>query len=212
MAATALAGMVFAAGCRKTSDNTVNYTSALNTYYQDRPLCLWTDPVKFPVQVDQSDGSKTAGYDALVDAGLLTRTAAEKKVFIIATKQVNLYDLSDKGHQAWNVNDAQPGYVDFCYGRYKVQAIDNASPNSGQPGATATVNYHAAVVDTPSWAQQAEVLHAFPQIQTQTSAPLAATATLNDTSSGWAVTQAPPVKSPGVGSTTVTPADGKVVQ
>ena len=74
----------------------------------------------------------------------------------------NLYDISDKGHQAWNVNNAQPGYVDFCYGRYKVQTIDNASPNSGQPGATTTVNYHATVVDTPAWAQQAEVQTAFP--------------------------------------------------
>ena len=82
-AAAAVLGTLFVTGCKKTSDNTLNYTSALNTYYHDRPLCLWADPVKFPVQADQSDGSKTQGYDALVDAGLLTRTAAEKKVFIV---------------------------------------------------------------------------------------------------------------------------------
>ena len=41
-----------------------------------------------------------AYVDALVDQGMLVRTTAEKKVLIIASKQVNNYDLSDKGRAA----------------------------------------------------------------------------------------------------------------
>jgi len=48
------------------------------------------------VQAATADDAKTAGYDALTQEGLLMRTTAEKKVFIIASKQVNNYDLSDK--------------------------------------------------------------------------------------------------------------------
>ena len=58
------------------------------------PVCLWQDTKKLPVQAATADDAKTEGYDALTDAGLLTRTTAEKKVFIVASKQVNNYDLS----------------------------------------------------------------------------------------------------------------------
>ena len=73
-----------AVGCNKKADNSLNFTNALNTYYSAHPACLWSDPIKFPVQADTSDTAKTSGYDALVDQGLLVRTTAEKKKFIIA--------------------------------------------------------------------------------------------------------------------------------
>jgi hypothetical protein len=94
---TALCGgiVLLATGCNKQADNTMNFTTAINNYYSAHPACLWADPIKFPVQADTSDTSKTSGYDALVDQGLLVRTTAEKKKFIIASKQVTNYDLSD---------------------------------------------------------------------------------------------------------------------
>ena len=73
------------------------------------PVCLWQEPVKFPVQADTSDTSKTSGYDALVDQGLLVRTTAEKKKLIIASKQMNNYDLSDKGAQRGRRTCNNPG-------------------------------------------------------------------------------------------------------
>src|SRR5271170_8451192 len=107
---TALCGTVIAlaTGCNKKADNTINFTTAINTYYSTHPACLWSDPIKFPVQADTSNASKTSGYDALVDQGLLVRTTAEKKVLIIASKQVNNYDLSDKGRTAWTADVNQP--------------------------------------------------------------------------------------------------------
>ena len=179
------------AGCKKTADNTVNYKSAINAYYASSPACLWVDPVKFPVQADTSDTTKTSGYDALVDQGLLMRTTAEKKVFIIASKQVTNYDLSDKGRSAWTADQQQPGYGNFCYGTRTVQSIDAATPSTDQPGATTTVNYHVGLSNPSAWASVAETQNAFPQVKTDLTAPVAATATLTNTTNGWSVTQGP---------------------
>ena len=77
--------ILFAAGCTKTTASAPNYKAAIDDYYKAHPMCLWAESKKFPVQAATSDYAKTEGYDALTDAGLLTRTTAEKKVFIIAS-------------------------------------------------------------------------------------------------------------------------------
>src|ERR1700722_5907864 len=120
----------FAVGCNKKNDNSMNFASAINGYYSAHPACLWSEPVKFPVQADTSDATKTAHYDALVDQGLLVRTTAEKKVMIIASKQVNNYDISDKGRSDWLADVDQPGFGNFCYGHRKVSSIDGSTPTS----------------------------------------------------------------------------------
>jgi len=195
--------MLLLAGCKKTADNTVNYKSAIDGYFSAHPACLWAQSKQFPVQADTSDNSKTMAYDALYDQGLLTRTTGEKKVLIIASKQVTNYDLSDKGRSAWTADTAQPGFGNFCYGHRTVQSIDSSTPNSGQPGASTQVSYHYSFSGAPGWAQAAETQNAFPQIRTDMAGG-AASLTLLDTSNGWQV-QAP-------ASHPVTAADGKVVE
>src|SRR5258705_8574784 len=151
------------AGCNKKEDNSINFRSAIDTYYSAHPACLWSEPVKFPVQADTSDNSKTAAYDALVDQGLLTRTTAEKKKLIIASKQVNNYDLSDKGRSAWTADVNQPGYGNFCYGHRKVSGIDSSTPADDAVGATTKVSYHYTFADAPAWAAAAKTQTAYPQ-------------------------------------------------
>ena len=180
-----------AAGCKKTDDNKINFTKAIDTYYSSRQSCLWSDPIKFPVQADTSDTSKTSGYDALVDQGLLQRTTAEKKVFIIASKQVTNYDLTDKGRSAWTADQSQPGFGNFCYGKPSVSSIDSNTPTNDQPGATTTVSYHYSISGAPGWATAAETQTAFPQVRSDLTGPLAATATLTNTTNGWAVSSGP---------------------
>ena len=139
---TALLGCAIAAlfaGCKKTADNTMNYKSAINSYYSAHPACLWQQPKQFPVQVGASDTDKTAPYDALVDQGLLMRSTSEKKIVIVSKRETN-YDLSSNGRSAWTADPNQPGFGNFCYGHRSVMSIDNATPNNGQPGAMATVN------------------------------------------------------------------------
>ena len=200
--------LLFIAGCRKTATTPPNYKAAIDTYYASRPVCLWQDEKKFPAQADTSNEDQTKGYDALVDQGLLTRTTAEKKVLIIASKQVNNYDLSSAGHSDWKADASQPGYGNFCVGTPKVTSIDSSTPATAQPGATTTVNYHVGISGPPAWATSPEMQTAFPQLAAllQT-AP--ATATLTDTTNGWAVTQGP------TGTMAHPPAssaDGKVVE
>jgi hypothetical protein len=184
------AALSLATGCNKKADNTLNYTSAINTYYSAHPACLWSDPIKFPVQADTSDASKTSGYDALVDQGLLVRTTAEKKKFIIASKQVNNYDLSDKGRSVWTADTTQPGYGNFCYGHRKVSSIDSSTPPPRDPGATTQISYHYNTPDAAGWATAAETQTAYPALQTELAAPQNAQATLTNTSNGWQVSSA----------------------
>ncbi|MBB5340507.1 hypothetical protein [Tunturiibacter gelidoferens] len=196
--------VALASGCNKKADNTLNFTSAINSYYSAHPACLWSDPIKFPVQADTSNNSKTSNYDALVDQGLLVRSTAEKKVLIIASKQVNNYDLSDKGRAAWTADTTQPGYGNFCYGHRKVSSIDSSTPTTSDPGATTQVTYHYNIPDAPAWATAAETQNAYPQLQTELAAPQNAQATLTNTSNGWQVSSAK--------STNSSSNDGKIVE
>jgi len=199
------AALLLATGCNKKQDNTSNYTSAINSYYSAHPACLWSDPVKFPVQEDTSDASKTAGFDALVDQGLLVRTTAEKKHLIVSSKQVNNYDLSDKGRSAWTADTTQPGFGNFCFGHRKVSSIDSSTPTTSDPGATTQVNYHYTLSDAPGWATAAETQTAYPQLHADLSGPQTGQATLTNTNNGWQVSSAG--HSQGATST-----DGKIVQ
>lgn len=95
-----IALVILIAACNNGTNTDAAYKSAINDHFKAFPACLWQQPIKFPVQAGASDDAKTQGYDALVQQGLLTRTAAEKKIIIIS-KQINLYDLSDKGRSTW---------------------------------------------------------------------------------------------------------------
>jgi hypothetical protein len=197
--------LLIATACnKKNAPTTPNYADAINAYYEAHPACLWRQDKRFPVQ-SAPDDAKTEHYDALVDAGLLTRTTSEKKIVIIS-KRENNYDISQQGRPAWTANPNQPGYGNFCYGHRKVASIDSNSPTSNEPGATATVNYHYTITGLPDWAKSPETQTAFPQLQAA-SQPQPATATLTNTSNGWQVTSPP-----NSDTNAATPADGKIVQ
>ena len=118
--------VVLIAGCKgKTEPDTSNFKTAIDSYYSVHPSCVWSSPVKFPVQADASNDTQTKGFDALTDAGLLTRKAEEKKRFLIGSKQVTDYDVSDKGRTVWTPDQTQPGYGNFCYGHREVSSVDN---------------------------------------------------------------------------------------
>lgn len=205
-AAVCGAALLVTAGCNKKADNSINYKSAINTYYSAHPSCLFSQPVQFPTQKTTSDTSSTAPYDALVDQGLLVRTTAEKKVFIVASKQVTNYDLSSNGRSAWTADTTQPGFGNFCYGHRSVSAIDSSTPASSDVGATTQINYHYGFSDAPSWASAAETKNAFPNVAADLAGPQAAVATLTNTANGWQVTTAPDGKTP------ASNADSKIVQ
>jgi hypothetical protein len=198
--------VLLATACDKKADNSLNYASAINNYYYNHPACLWSASKQMPSQAETSDHDKTMPYDALVDQGLLVRTTAEKKKFIVASKQVNNYDLSDKGRSAWTADETQPGFGNFCYGRRKVAGIDSSTPATSATGATTQVAYHYNLSGVPTWAQAPEIQNAYPQVRADLAAPQTSTATLTNTDAGWQVTSVPiPPSQPIAG------ADGKTV-
>ena len=138
------------------------------------------------MQAATADDSKTEGYDALTQEGLLTRTTAEKKVFIVASKQVNNYDLSDKGRTSWTPDSSQPGYGNFCYGNREVTSIDNSTPGTNGAGAkTVDITYHYHIANVATWANSQEMKTAYPSIATALSSNPSDNATLIMTGDHW---------------------------
>ena len=178
-------------GCKKNDVDKGAFKSALNDYYRVKQDCLWSSPVKFPAQADTSNDEQTRGFDALTDAGMLTRTSAEKKRFLIGSKQVNDYDLSDKGRSTWTADSAQSGYGNFCFGHPEVTSVDSFTP-ADTNAAQYTVNYHYAVAGVPAWASSAEMKTAFPRLATDTSGQQTGTATLVRSGNGWQVSSVQP--------------------
>jgi hypothetical protein len=189
------AAAIVAVGCHNNTVDKSAFKSAINNYLGAHQECVWSDPVKFPAQADTSNDMQTRGYDALTDAGMLVRTSAEKKRFLIGSKQVNNYDLSDKGRSTWTADPSQPGYGNFCFGHREVTTVDNFTPPDTSGVTQYTVNYHYDVAGVPSWANTAEMKTAFSKLATDTSGQQTATATLVKSSDGWQVT-APPDSHP----------------
>ena len=185
--------LVLIAGCRKT--NSVDksaFKSAVNNYYSARQECIWPNPIKFPAQADTSNEDKTQGFDALTDSGLLVRSSAEKKRFLIGSKQVNNYDLSDKGRSTWTADQTQPGYGNFCFGHREVTTVDNFTPSDNSTTSQYTVNYHYDVANLPSWSSTTEMKTAFPKIVSDISGQQTATATVVKSNDGWQVSSVQP--------------------
>jgi hypothetical protein len=152
-------------GCNNGSNTDMSYKTAINDHFKAFPTCIWSEAKKFPVQAATSDDSNTEGYDALTQEGLLNRTTAEKKVLIIASKQVNNYDLSEKGRTSWTPDSSQPGYGNFCYSNREVTSIDNSTLGTNGAGAkTVDVAYHYHIGNVASWANSAGMKTAYPSI------------------------------------------------
>jgi len=45
----------------------------------------------------------------------------------VASKQVNHYDLSDKGRTSGTPDSSQPGYGNVCFGNRQVTSIENST-------------------------------------------------------------------------------------
>jgi hypothetical protein len=182
--------MLISIACNHGQTSDTAYKTAINDYYKAHPACIWQDPKKFPVQEATSDDAKTQGYDALTQEGLLVRTTAEKKRVLIGSKQVNNYDLSDKGRTSWAPDSSQPGYGNFCYGSREVTSIDNSTVGTNSSGArTVSVNYHYKIGGAPDWAESQEMKTAYPTMATALDQNPSDSTTLVQTGDRWEVSR-----------------------
>ena len=176
----------YASGCKKEVDK-AEFKSAINKSFAGRHECVWPEPVKLPAEADPTKDQKVRGYEALTDASLLIRESAEKKRFLVGSKLVNVYDLSDKGRPAWTPDPNQPGYGNFCFGHFNATAIDKAIPNDPSDPTQYTVTYRYEVEGIPDWARTPESMRAFPKIAADTSIQTATVTLVKGTDGGWAV-------------------------
>jgi hypothetical protein len=184
--------VLFPTACKRDTIDKAQFKSAINNSLNGKHECIWAEPVKMPAEADPSKDERTRDFDALTDAGLLARAPEEKKRFLIGSKQVNLYDLSDKGHTAWTPDPDQPGYGNFCFGHFNVTNIGNAIPNDPSNPTQYTVTYQYEVEGIPTWANTPESRRTFPKISKDTSIQSATATLVKDSNGGWVVTPTQP--------------------
>jgi hypothetical protein len=175
-----------AIGCKKEVDK-AEFKTAINKSFTGRHECVWPQPIELPAQTDPSKDESTRVFNALTDAGLLIRGSAERQRFLVGSKQVNKYDLSDKGRPAWTPDPSQPGYGNFCFGHFNVTAINSATPNDPSNPTQYTVNYSYEVEGVPDWARTPESMMTFPKIAADTSIQTATAMVAKDANGDWVV-------------------------
>ena len=173
-----------ATGCQK-QVNHAEFISAINKSFEGRHECVWPEPIKLPVQADPSTDDRIRVFEALADAGLFIHVSEEKKRF--GSKQVNTYDLSDKGHSSWAPQANHPGYGNFCFGHFNATAIDKATPNDSANPTQYTVNYRYETLGIPEWVHTPESMRAFPKLASDTSIQSATATLFKDPNGGWTV-------------------------
>lgn len=190
----ALTEIVLLTACKNDTLDKEQFRSAINQSFAGRHECLWPEPIKMPAEADPAKDERTRDFDALTDAGLLARAPEEKKRFLIGSKPVNLYDLSDRGHAAWTPDPNQPGYGNFCFGHFNATSVASATPNDPSNPTQYTVSYQYEVEGIPGWANTPESLHAFPKVAKDASIQTGTATLVKGTNGGWAVV--PPQPAP----------------
>ena len=175
-----------AIGCKKEVDH-APLLSAINKSFVGRHDCIWPEAIKLPVQADPTKDNRVRDYEALTDAGLFIRSYVVKRPVVPGSKQINNYDLSDKGHPSWTSDPKQPGYGNFCFGRFNATAIDSATPNDSANATQYTVQYQYEVLGIPEWVRTPESMRAFPKLAADTSIQTATATLVKGDDGGWAV-------------------------
>ena len=182
---------ILSTACKDNTAQKSQFKSAINNSFAGKHECLWPEPIKMPAEADPAKDDRTRDFDALTDAGLLVRAPEEKKRFLIGSKPVNLYDLSDRGHAAWTPDPTRPGYGNFCFGHFNVTNIDNFTPNNSSDPSQYTVTYSYEVEGIPGWATTPESRRAFPKVSKDTSIQTATATLIKDSNGGWVVQPTP---------------------
>lgn len=183
---------VVLAGCKPPAPppaQQADYSQTLNKYYEGRPMCLWQETVKFPIEAAEPDEIAELGLAGLVDAGLLAAKPAGKG----EPRGSKTFDLTPEGRTALDPDVFNPGAGNFCYGWRKVVSIDTARRNSST---TELVDYHYSVKQPAAWATELSVQSAFPQVAAELSGPHMGQATLLDTVDGWEISGTPATIAP----------------
>lgn len=192
-------GALFAwsTGCRQPIDRAA-FLSAINRSFGHRHVCVWPQPIKLPAEIDPSKDDRIRGFEALADAGTLSRESDEKKQLlghnINALHPINTYDLTDKGHSFWTPEANRRGYGNFCFGHFNATAIVKATPDDRSNPTQYTVTYRYEVEGIPGWASTPESMRAFPEVAADTSIQTATATLVKGADGAWSVASSQPAQ------------------
>jgi hypothetical protein len=148
---------------------------------------VWPEPAKLPAEIDPSKDDRIRDFDALTDAGLLTREIEVKSHVAVGSQPMNKFSLSGRGQSAWTPDPGRADFGNFCMGHFNVTAIDKATPNDRSNPTQYTVNYSYEVEGIPAWAQTPESMRAFRKIAADTSIQTATATVVKGSDGTWVV-------------------------
>ncbi|MCC2645892.1 MAG: putative secreted protein [Burkholderiales bacterium] len=197
---TLIGGIIALSACSKESE----FKSAINQSLENKYTCLNLNTSLFVAYMDDKElrqynkentvvviQTKNNGViqkdptdfgpdsytkaEALVKAGLLTKTAKTEQASILKETPlkgisfvINLYNLTDKGKQTVKKNPLSspldPANFNFCYTHPKVDNILNYLERDSAGQKVAEIKYSYKYVDIASWINTAEIKSAFPEI------------------------------------------------
>lgn len=181
--------LLWTTGCGPKFDRSA-LTAAINKSYAGRHECVWPEAVKLPAEVDPSKDDRIRDFDALTDAGLLTREIEVKSHPQPGVQPMNKFSLSDSGHASWVPDPDKAGYGNFCMGHFNVTAINKATPNDRSNPTQYAVDYSYEVEGIPAWAQTPESMRAFRKIAADTAIQSASATLIKSPDGSWAVAPA----------------------
>ncbi len=155
--------------------NPLNFSNAINAHLHTQELCFTDPSFRFPQTVSAKDKDGQAlivKYDALHEAGLISRSNSVKK---IEGKSIDLnmekalrYELSGPGYQFSSKKGASKRNraLEFCYARSHAAAIVTHTPPQTTSGKTHTeVVYHYSLTQVADWARSQKLLEVFPSVK-----------------------------------------------
>jgi len=202
-AAAACAVLILVTGCQKNQPPPpapkAAFKTALDTYYQSHPSCVWNAPQQLPIDLDarHPDPVRKQQLDALRKAGLLDVRIGDKEVpaqdhHPRHRERVLEYNLTDKGKSAWSADAAHPDSGNFCVGSPRVVSIGQAVPAPTR--SRYSVSYRFAVGPLPAWAEKPGVQAAFPTLAAEKAEKqITALGNLSKTAGGWTPSAIQPI-------------------
>lgn len=177
--------------CLDVPDGTV---TAPGQKYNALPAYVEVTPATLPF-AEEARQRRLAPLDALVDAGLMEKTATEierRSTFGDSEKKIAVfaYDFTEKGKGAFTKDAGKSAFggtrSGLCYGKPQVDEVTNFTQPGDMMGMTLSqVSYKYHLADLPDWANNPKVKAAFPDLARNTADSLEAKTAVVLTNDGW---------------------------
>lgn len=132
-----------------------NFESALNSYFQQHPECLYVGSLP----IERNNLGRATDLDPIVEAGLLSRTASGNHL---------TYDVTPTGQKALKMVRLDMGgeVATLCYGNRKVTEIEQfTEPGSAGGPQVSQVTYKYKIANFPEWVKLDSLQKAYPQLK-----------------------------------------------